>query len=417
MVISFSKYVLWFVICLLTMSCSNAQEQKLTESKVSFNKIQLLEKYVSEGASIGDIDNDGHTDIVSGVLWWKGPDFEERYAYAPVKYFPITGPGLEGYTDNFFTFPEHFDSDEWMDILRVGVAGEDSEWIKNVAQNSYAEIDFVHKPTYHSAFSHVCHESPDLINIIGDEQKEMVAFSNGYLSLGIPTSKDGDDWHMLPISEKDETKFTKYSHGLGAGDINMDGLVDVIERSGWWEQPENWDRSTPWKYHYYPFSSGTGGGQMFAFDVDGDGDNDVVTALDGHGYGLSWFEQIAVNNKIDFKEYKIMTDKPEDNPYGVSFSQLHAMSCADIDNDGLLDVVTGKCYYAHNGRDPGAEDPAVLYWFKTKRNTDGTVEFIPHKIDDDSGVGRQITTGDLNKDDKIDIVVSNKKGVFAFIQN
>ena len=92
------------------------------------------------------------------------------------------------------------------------------------------------------------------------------------------------------------------------------------------------------------------------------------------------------------------------------------MDFTDIDNDGILDIVTGKCYYAHNGKDPGAEEPAVLYWFKTTRNLDGSVTFIPHKIDNNSGVGRQISSGDLNQDGKIDIVTANKKGVFVFIQ-
>ena len=156
---------------------------------------------------------------------------------------------------------------------------------------------------------------------------------------------------------------------------------------------------------------------MYAFDVDGDGDNDVITAMNAHGYGLSWHEQIKINNSITFKEHKIMTNSKKDNKYGVSFSQLHALECSDIDGDGIMDIVTGKCYYAHNGHDPGSEDPAVLYWFKTKRNTNGTVEFVPYLIDDNSGVGRQINAGDLNNDGKIDIVVGNKKGVFAFIQN
>jgi len=48
---------------------------------------------------------------------------------------------------------------------------------------------------------------------------------------------------------------------------------------------------------------------------------------------------------------------------------MQAIEVADIDNDGIKDIVTGKCFYAHNGRDPGAEDPAVLYWFKTQRKS------------------------------------------------
>ena len=111
-----------------------------------------------------------------------------------------------------------------------------------------------------------------------------------------------------------------------------------------------------------------------------------------------------------------MTDRPEGNPYGVCFSQPHAMGCADIDGDGVKDIVTGKCYFAHNGKDPGAHEPAVLYWFRTVRKPDGSAELVPYLIDDDSGVGRQITLEDVNGDGKIDIVTANKKGVHAFLQ-
>lgn len=392
------------------------QISKVPPTTVTFDKVQLLDRYVSEGASMGDIDMDGNMDIVAGPLWWKGPDFKKVYAYAPVKYFPITGPGLEGYSTNFFTFPSHIDGNRWIDILQVGLPGTDSKWIKDPGKISIPMDDIVGEPQYLNALANVCHESPVLVNIIGDDKKELLAFSEGRLVLGIPSKNNGDDWLVLPISEVDPELFPVYSHGLGAGDINGDGLPDIVERSGWWEQPKNWDRSSLWKNHQYPFSPGRGGAQMYAFDIDGDGDNDVVTSMDGHGYGLSWHEQIGDKSEIRFKEHIIMTDRSEDNPYGVFFSQLHALTVADLDKDGILDIITGKSYYAHNGRDPGAEDPAVLYWFKTVRHTDGSVEFVPYIIDSDSGVGRQISTGDLNNDRKIDILTSNKKGVFVFIQ-
>ncbi len=393
-----------------------AQAKTAPPTTVSFEKIQLLDKYVTEGASVGDIDADGHPDIIAGPLWWKGPDFKRCYAYAPIKYFPITGPGLEGYATNFFTYPDDFNGDKWTDILRIGLPGENSQWVKNPGKTKFSITDSVPEPKYSNATINVCHESPNLVNVIGDEKKELLAFSEGRLVLGIPTSENKKGWKTLAISPHDSERFPVYSHGLGAGDINADGLIDVFERSGWWEQPEGWDESTPWKYHSYPFSLGTGGAQMFAYDVDGDGDNDVVTSMDAHGYGLSWHEQLSGQDGIGFKEHVVMTNLPEDNAYGASFSQLHALALTDIDNDGILDIVTGKCYYAHNGRDPGSEDPAVLYWFRTVRSPDGCAELIPYKIDDDSGVGRQISTGDLNNDGKIDIVTANKKGVFAFIQ-
>ena len=86
-----------------------------------------------------------------------------------------------------------------------------------------------------------------------------------------------------------------------------------------------------------------------------------------------------------------------------------------MDGDGVKDIITGKRFWAHGGRDLGGRDPAVLYWFQTVRD-DGRVRFIPHRIDLNSGVGTQVVAGDVNGDDRPDIVVGNKKGTFLFLQ-
>ena len=51
-----------------------------------------------------------------------------------------------------------------------------------------------------------------------------------------------------------------------------------------------------------------------------------------------------------------------------------------------------------------------------KRDGKGGAEFIPHLIDDASGVGTEVTPGDVNKDGKLDVVVGNKMGVFVLLQ-
>ncbi len=85
-----------------------------------------------------------------------------------------------------------------------------------------------------------------------------------------------------------------------------------------------------------------------------------------------------------------------------------------------MDFVTGKRWWAHGSKgDVETNEPAVLYWFETKRDgsadSGGGVEFVPHKIDDDSGVGTQVTAVDLNKDGTPDVIVANKKGIFVFL--
>ena len=46
----------------------------------------------------------------------------------------------------------------------------------------------------------------------------------------------------------------------------------------------------------------------------------------------------------------------------------------------------------------------------------GGVTFTPTLIDDDSGVDTQLTVDDGNGDGRPDVVISNKKGAFVFLQ-
>ncbi len=169
-----------------------------------------------------------------------------------------------------------------------------------------------------------------------------------------------------------------------------------------------------WEFHPLEFTD-RGGAQMYAFDVDGDGDNDVVTSKVAHGYGLAWFENLGKDDKggIKFKEHLFMGEKPEQNEFGVAFSELHAVAIADMDHDGIQDIITGKRWYSHANKEPGSLEAAVLYWFQTTRDG-GNVRFIPHRIDINSGVGTQVVVGDFNGDKWDDVVIGNKKGTFVF---
>jgi len=173
-----------------------------------------------------------------------------------------------------------------------------------------------------------------------------------------------------------------------------------------------------WKQHKFAFNAG--GAQMYAYDVNGDRLPDVITSLAAHGYGLVWWEQLKerdANGETKFKQHVIMNTKPEDNKYGVKFSQLHAVDLVDMDGDGLKDIVTGKRFWAHGSHGDAEPDAAaVLYWFKLTR-TGKDVDFVPHLIDDNSGIGTQVVVGDINGDKLPDIIVGNKKGTFVSLHS
>jgi len=261
-------------------------------------------------------------------------------------------------------------------------------------------------------FPRVMGEAPDLVDIDQDGQPELLTLWDNRFGLLRPDpARPADPWRFQPVTRSADWRV--YYHGTGAGDIDGDGRLDLVLNEGWWRQPAV--RSDAWVEHAFRFSPGRGGAQMLVFDVDGDGENDVVTALDGHGWGLSWFEQRRVPEGTTFHEHRIMGDRSEESRFGVAFSQVHALAAGDLDGDGLTDFVTGKRWWAHGpGKDLEPEGPAVLYWFRLVRDS-GQARFIPHLIDDQSGVGTQVVVRDVTGDGAPDILTASKRGTFLFI--
>src|SRR5208282_4462373 len=86
----------------------------------AFRKIQITDKFWSEGADFADFNHDGQMDIVSGPFWYEGPDFKIRHEYYPSNHSykatnaageAVTIDGFEGalgvknaYSDDFLTF-------------------------------------------------------------------------------------------------------------------------------------------------------------------------------------------------------------------------------------------------------------------------------------------------------------------------
>ncbi|MCF0233419.1 MAG: VCBS repeat-containing protein, partial [Thermoguttaceae bacterium] len=205
----------------------------------------------------------------------------------------------------------------------------------------------------------------------------------------------------------------RYFHGNGVGDISGDGRADLLEMDGWWEQPEK-ATDVPWKFHEFHFADAAS--NMLAYDFDGDGLTDVVTAWHCHQYGLVFWKQVrGADGAISFKEQWLIPTEPGDD-FSPKVSQMHALALGDFNGDGVMDFCTGKRRFAHGTKmdsDPMA-DP-VLLWYETVRKDDGSVDFVPHVIDSDSGVGTQVMAQDANGDGIPDILVGNKRGVFVFM--
>jgi hypothetical protein len=367
-----------------------------------FRMQRLNDFFYSWGATAGDVTNDGVPDVVAGPFYFVGPDYTERREFTAARSYSPSNNFPEGHV----YFVHDFTGDGWNDILAthsrpiylyVNPKGEARRWDRfNVVPNATAEVE---------VFG----------DIDGDGKPEVLITGPGaVMAYAKPDPANPTAvWKTHTISEQG----LGLPHGMGLGDIDGDGRIDVVNSRGWWRQPESGAAGSLWKFHATQF--GNGGAEMGVFDVNGDGRNDVVTALAAHGWGLAWFEQKRdTQGNISFARHDIMGDRASKNAGDVAFSQIHGAAFGDLDGDGVIDMVAGKRPYSHleSHLDPDPYGPAVVYWYRTVRNpkAEGGAEFVPELIHNRSGVGSAFVVSDLNGDGAPEIVTSSVKGTFVF---
>lgn len=373
---------------------SNAQEsaQAVNGERITFKKHVLTDEFLAEGVAIGDVNNDGLMDVMAGAYWFEAPHWTRHEMTKPVKY-----EFDKGYSNAFVCQAMDVNRDGWIDFVRIGFPGREVMWYENPKnQGGYWKA--------HAIFPTLGNESAGFYDIDGDGFLEIVgsnAATGEMIWLKAPSSPEEKAWTVFPISRNESPGTAPFSHGLGVGDMNGNGRMDVIIREGWWEAPED-PTQGPWTFHAADL--GEASAQMFAFDFNGDGLVDVLSSS-AHDQGIWWHEQIkGADGSVSWKTHVIDS----------SYTQTHALSLVDINSNGLPDFVTGKRFFAHLGTDPGEFAPPYLYWYEFVPGPEP--QWIAHRIDDDSGVGVHVVTEDITGDGLVDIIVGNKKGVFVFEQ-
>jgi Domain of Unknown Function (DUF1080)/FG-GAP-like repeat len=384
------------------------------ESGKNFKAIPVDPHYYSWTAAAGDFNHDKVMDVAAGPYLYLGPDYRiARQIYTPKSF----NPTAEYPIPSMVNLAHDFTGDGWIDLLVMsGNAGNGTGTLYVNPQNASRLW------TKHVVLQPVGNEETLMKDIDGDGRPDIIHAGNNTLRYSHPDPANPTGaWITKTISEPGPWG-VNIGHGLGVGDINGDGRMDYINCYGWWEQPPPGNTGL-WTMHPQAFGrwgasqGGAGGAEIAVYDVNGDGLNDVVTAMEGHGFGLGWYEQKRAPGKISFVEHTIMGDFMTKNAGDVTFTEPHATAFADLDGDGLLDMVTGKRYMSHFGyTDPDPWGEPVLYLYRLVRNKQapGGAEFVPELVHNRSGVGSHFVITDMNGDGMPDIVSSTNLGTFVF---
>ena len=345
----------------------------------AFRVHPINEHSTYSACAVIDLDEDGHLDVISGAWWYRGPEFQERRFVRHV-------PQIRGRFDGYSHLPYDVDGDGDQDLINVNYRSHSIFWIE---QPTDLQREWPRHP--------LALPGPMETGRLHDVDRD------GHLDI-VPNGVKNPAWFRF---DPERRQFEQLAlpkelarHGMGFGDVNGDGRGDFVGSRGWLEAPED-EVEGEWTWRAEFELTKDAGIPIQVIDVDEDGDADLVWAR-GHDYGLFWEEQ-----EIDSQGDRTWTRHLIDD----SWSQGHASLWIDLDGDGRSELISGKRYLAHDGRDEGAFDPLQVLGYQFDPETKTWERFV---VSDDPrvGFGLDPKAADLDGDGDLDLVCPGRSGLY-----
>ncbi len=332
------------------------------QSEPGFEKHLVNAESEFSAATAIDINQDGRLDIVCGAWWYEAPQWT-AHRFREVE-------NIRGRYDDYSNLAMDVDHDGDMDIVSVNYRSKSLYWCRNPGPEHAGELwesVIIDRPG--------TSETGRLADIDGDGEFDILPSGTSFAAW----YQWRPDREASQPFERRELPSELIGHGIGAGDLNGDGRIDIVSPNGWAEAPP--DRAQGrWLWHSEFQLADDCGLPILCYDVDHDGDTDLVWGR-GHDIGLYWTEQVSQDRSsiaiVDGAPIagdvpsetlarllpKISQTKWITHAIDTSVASMHTIMLADIDGDGQDDLVCGKRYMGHDGKDPGENEPLSVQWY------------------------------------------------------
>lgn len=340
-----------------------------------------------------DIDHDGDIDIYCGGFWYEAPSWKQH----KVRDVEV----IRGRYDDYSNQPLDCNGDGWTDIISVNYRSETIYWIEHPGQN-LGKQDWV---------AHVIDkpgpsETGRLHDIDGDGDLDILPNGTTYAAWYEFAPVKQDDGTLEPKWVKHDLPKEMAGHGIGfargQGELEGDAVAIWATASMVFQAPRSIpERLAPFAPEGFFSLHKDAGVPILIHDVDGKYGEDLIWGR-GHRTGLYW----SMRRTRQQTNWRM-------RPIDTSWSQCHAPLMSDIDGDGIDDLVAGKRYMGHEGKDPGEYDPLVIYWYKFD-NERGTWKRNIVQQGGPAGIDLDTKVIDLDGDGDTDIVAPSRNGLYLF---